>query len=241
MKVVNLILLCALLSSCGPSPAQQTATAVAGKEEVLVASPTKTRTEIPTGTAPPIPTATRTTTPEPTASPIATPTSVRTVPPGWILFQGEGLELIHPETWLQQSPQPNPFGGVTFLFLIREADGTNINFTRGTLGDFPGMETPEAIEQALWDAQLSIYDMLDLKDQVEVESHSAIDVGGLPAVIRVFHAPGLLDPSRIYFKIIVVVVHGEDVYQIVVTATNANALGDPEIMEILLSVQFEPQ
>jgi hypothetical protein len=146
--------------------------------------------------------------------------------------------LIYPDKWSQQAIPED----VGFLFIARNSNDTNMTFTRVPITAF-GSNVPktlEGIDQAAWNAQLILYQFTGQQDKVKLESRETIQIGGQPAVRRVFSTPGIQDPTKTFYKMLVLVIKEVGVYQIVVIAASASALRRAEITEIIDSIQFAP-
>ncbi len=127
----------------------------------------------------------------------------------------------------------------TVLFIVRSTDGANLVIT--VAPHFAsGPETAESIEEATWEGLLLIYEMLGLQDKVTQFSRGPFEVSGFPAATRDYLAPGIQDIQHMYYKRIIYVDSGNRVYMLVFTSTSEAGLLDPELDQMIASVQISP-
>src|SRR3990172_2831201 len=152
------------------------------------------------------------------------------------VFQDDALTLTYPGGWQvldisQLDKQP----GVEYLIAIGSpsGDGTNITLIRFT---FDQEASVEELDQALWASFESS------SPDVVLESREAIEVGGLPAIRRIFNYPSPQVTGGRLHKLQIDIVNGLALYQFTVRAPGADALTQhqAEIEEIITSLQFTP-
>ena len=152
-------------------------------------------------------------------------------------FQGDDFTLTYPTGWEATDAfagqdfckQP----GVECLFAIGHPsrDGTNINLIRFALEE---EATVEEIDQVLW-AQFE-----SVTPDVNLESRDTMEVGGQPAVRRVFSAPSSEASGVRGYMLQVYIVKGLTFYQFTGWTPSADALTQhrAEIEEIITGMQF---
>ena len=125
------------------------------------------------------------------------------------------------------------------LFIVRSTDGVSLG-----ISVYPhsasGPQTADDIEQEFWRVLLRLYQFVQLQDKVSVLSRLTFEVSGFPAAGRDYLAPGFQDIQHTYYTRIIYVVSGDRVYQFVFTSTYAGGLLDPELDQIIASVQISP-
>jgi hypothetical protein len=153
-KTITLLslLIGALLSACGPSPAEQAGTATQAAANSFATQTAQAPTATPTFT--PSPTATPTATAIPTSTPTPTPTETATVtptPPPDLMAVAPALDDLPagfvevPQEFLSEAQQSMPEDGYFFEY----ADAMGLQMIMGML-----FSVPDRAEQATYDAVL---------------------------------------------------------------------------------------
>ncbi len=153
------------------------------------------------------------------------------------VFQGNDLTLTYPGAWkvldMSQQDVCKQRGVECLIQIGSPSDGTNINLVRFTLDQEASVEE---VDQALW-AQFE-----SGAPDVALESREAMEVGGQPAVRRIFNMPSQQVPSERAHLLQIFIVKELSLYQFTVFAPSADALTQhlAEIEEITKSLQFTP-
>jgi hypothetical protein len=154
IKTITLLslLIGAILSACGPSPAEQAGTATQAAANIFATQTAQAPTATPTFT--PSPTATPTATPTPTSTPTPTPTETATITPTPtpdLMAVAPALDDLPagfvevPQEFLSEAQQSMPEDGYFFEF----ADQSGLQMIMGML-----FSVPDRAEQATYDAML---------------------------------------------------------------------------------------
>jgi hypothetical protein len=169
-----------------------------------------------------------------TAGPL--PASLAPQPPQ--VFKGDVFTFTYPGSWQvndglsQQDFCKQP--SVECLIAIGSpADGTNLNLLRYSLDQ---EVTLEELDPVLW-AQFKA-----TTSDVTLESKDAIELGGQPAIRRIFSMPSTNAPGGRAHLLQIYAVKGLAFYQFTVWAPNANALTQhrAEVDALTTSFQFTP-
>jgi hypothetical protein len=153
------------------------------------------------------------------------------------VFHGDAFTLVYPSGWqVVDIDQPDicKQPGVECLITIGSPSGDGgINLMRFSLDQ---EATLEELDQALW-AQFE-----SSTPDVAQESREAVEVGGQPAIRRIFNYPYPQATSGRVHVVQIYIVKGLALYQFTLSAPSAEALTQHQaaIEAITASLQFEP-
>lgn len=148
-------------------------------------------------------------------------------------FKGNGLQLTYPGSWTSvETSQVSTCKqtGITCVFFVGQADGTNLNIIQTTLPQASPVDAAQIGQQI----QASM-------PNAHQTSQDTLTIGGQPAVRFVFDAPSTVSGSSGHNYIVqVYVANGTSLYTITGLATSADALSShrTDIDSIISSITF---
>lgn len=152
-------------------------------------------------------------------------------------FQGDGFTLTYPNGWetidafAEQDLCKQPGVECILAIVHPSRDGTNINLIRVALDEETTVDENDQAEWAYFES---------VTPDVNLESRDIIEIGGQPAIRRVFSAPSSDVPSGRVHVLQVYIVKGLTVYTFTGVAQSADTLTQhrAEIEEIIIGMQF---